>query len=472
MKKLSVMLAMLVMVLMAGSVSASTTQLPLVNGDFETAPVAGHYVWTQDIPGWENWSLYSDKITIAEWAPDEGSYSLWFGTPGSNQLAQYTDHVIESGKTYILSADIIGGLGDNCQYLHLVLCAVDSSGGITQLNAVQVPRSEFTDDIGQLGWKTISTSYTADGIHAGETLMIYFVEQGAYGPRIDSIRLGVNTHRLIVSPAPVNAYDNVLIAFENPLSGSNSPTYTVKLDGAPASDVTVEMFSSDEGTILSPSTLTFTNVNWNVPQTVTATVANQINTTPTRTVKIAHATTSSDPVYDELPPVDVGITVYNDDVAGIAINKGDGIVVDEEGQTSDTYTIQLLLPPTETVYVGPTAGDPNAINVSVPVSFTTALWYQTKTITVTAIDDNIMQKGDHYSDITHVVTSADENYEVTVAVPATTTVTIHDNDCGAWGYPYCDINKDCLVDFKDLALFAEDWAKCVVPYGVGCIDLR
>jgi hypothetical protein len=30
--------------------------------------------------------------------------------------------------------------------------------------------------------------------------------------------------------------------------------------------------------------------------------------------------------------------------------------------------------------------------------------------------------------------------------------------CGTWGFPYADLNRDCRVDFGDLAMLASEWS--------------
>src|SRR4029453_973086 len=57
--------------------------------------------------------------------------------------------------------------------------------------------------------------------------------------------------------------------------GLGTATFTVVLNTQPTADVTIALSSSDttEGTVL-PVSLTFTSLNWNVPQTVTITGVN------------------------------------------------------------------------------------------------------------------------------------------------------------------------------------------------------
>lgn len=40
--------------------------------------------------------------------------------------------------------------------------------------------------------------------------------------------------------------------------------------------------------------------------------------------------------------------------------------------------------------------------------------------------------------------------------------------CGSWGYESADIDKNCKVDFKDLAKFGSTWSQCTNPTDAGC----
>lgn len=44
--------------------------------------------------------------------------------------------------------------------------------------------------------------------------------------------------------------------------------------------------------------------------------------------------------------------------------------------------------------------------------------------------------------------------------------------CGSYGFSSADINKDCLVDLKDLAYLAASWLECTDPTGDDCVTLN
>lgn len=52
------------------------------------------------------------------------------------------------------------------------------------------------------------------------------------------------------------------------------------------------------------------------------------------------------------------------------------------------------------------------------------------------------------------------------------TVTLLRGECGLWGVPAMDINKDCSVDMIDFSILASTWLGCTEPTDPDCTDLR
>ena len=48
--------------------------------------------------------------------------------------------------------------------------------------------------------------------------------------------------------------------------------------------------------------------------------------------------------------------------------------------------------------------------------------------------------------------------------------TIHDDNCGKWGYAPADLDRNCRVDLDDLAVFVDNWMSCSVPDRVNCVS--
>lgn len=98
-------------------------------------------------------------------------------------------------------------------------------------------------------------------------------------------------------------------------SGGTASFYVV-LDTMPTGDVTISVSSTDssEGTA-STSSLTFTSANWNAPQLVTVTGADDTQTDGNVSYTIQlHAATSSDSSYNGRDPQDVTLTNLDDDL--------------------------------------------------------------------------------------------------------------------------------------------------------------
>ena len=41
-------------------------------------------------------------------------------------------------------------------------------------------------------------------------------------------------------------------------------------------------------------------------------------------------------------------------------------------------------------------------------------------------------------------------------------------ECGDWGYKSGDLDGNCRIDLRDLAIFAQDWLECTLPGEEGC----
>jgi hypothetical protein len=125
-----------------------------------------------------------------------------------------------------------------------------------------------------------------------------------------------------------------------------------------------------------------------------------------------------------------GLTNYDgmlfDIGASVAVVETDGSTeVDEEGATSDTFTVALTAQPSANVTITVSASDgETTLDVSSLV-FTTGNWATPQTVTVTAVDDADIE-GTHSGLVTFVVTSTDGDYEA-FSVPAID-VAIVDND--------------------------------------------
>ncbi len=209
-------------------------------------------------------------------------------------------------------------------------------------------------------------------------------------------------------------------------------TFTVVLNTQPGANVTLDISSTDttEG-VLNPAnlvTLTFTAADWNQPQTVTITGVDDVEDDGNQPYTIVtHPSSSADTGYNNVDPKDVQATNEDDDTAGITVSPSGGLITTESGGTA-TFTAVLDSQPTANVNLNLSSSDTSEGNIS-PASliFTSANWNVPQTVTLTGVEDLLVDGDMPYSIITDPVTSADTIYDGLVN-PDDVSVINQDND--------------------------------------------
>ena len=195
-------------------------------------------------------------------------------------------------------------------------------------------------------------------------------------------------------------------------------TYTVVLDSEPTGSVTVTVGGASGDVSASPSSLTFTTMNWDTAQTVTVTAADDDDAVSDAAVMLTHTVSGAD--YGMVTAGSVTVTITENDTRGVTVSETALTVM--EGMTG-TYTVVLDSQPTGdvTVTVGGASGDVSASPSS--LTFTTMNWDTAQTVTVTAADDDDAIVDDAVT-LTHTVSGADYDSETAGSV----TVTITEDD--------------------------------------------
>ena len=252
--------------------------------------------------------------------------------------------------------------------------------------------------------------------------------------------------------------------------GGATDTFTVALSSAPSAGVAITLSDPNNEVTFVPGVLNFTTGDWDTPQSVEITAVDDGDTERNEYAYIRFASVSTDADFNDTTADVLPVLVIDDDVPEVVINESDDSTdVSEEGATQDQYTMVLGFLPTADVNVYMDF-DANQISV-VPtaLTFTTVNWDTPQGVTVTAIDDPNLEADPHTTQIVHTVASLDSLYD---ELPVdNVSVSITENECGAWGYHDMDINEDCYVDFLDFAMMAEKWLDCTMPFGAGCEDL-
>jgi Ca2+-binding RTX toxin-like protein len=181
-----------------------------------------------------------------------------------------------------------------------------------------------------------------------------------------------------------------------------SDTFAVTLAAQPLSPVTVNVLSGDLGeATVDVANLTFDSMDWNMPKNVTVTGADDpaLDGDRTTSITVSVDPANSDDAYDAAADATVTVTTTDDDVAGFLTSiSGLDTQVSETG-TSDTFDIVLTAQPTSQVVIALAPADPGEISIGqFSVSFTTASWNTPQTVTVTGVDDGVVD-GDQSSAI-------------------------------------------------------------------------
>ncbi len=203
--------------------------------------------------------------------------------------------------------------------------------------------------------------------------------------------------------------------------GGNTDTVTVVLGLQPASDVVVSLTTNGQFSA-SPSTLTFTNANWNTAQTVTLTANDDTVTEGAHNGVLSFAVASASPVYAGLSLPAFTFPIVDNDQAHLSIIESRGTTAMIETGT-DNYTVVLSRAPTANVTVNVTSGNTATGVTASPTSltFTTANWNTAQTVTLTAVNDSVFE-GRHSATVTHSCTSTDLAYNGLTGVSVTSLI--------------------------------------------------
>ena len=233
-----------------------------------------------------------------------------------------------------------------------------------------------------------------------------------------------------------------------------SASFSISVGLPPTADVTIPLSSSDttEGTapvsVVLPAGSTSA-----VPVTVSGVDDSIVDGNIGYTI-VTGDPTSGDAAYGGLTAgdvADVSVVNQDDDVAGIIAGPPTGLTTTEGGGTA-TIFVSLDASPTADVIVPLTSSDPS--EGTVPASVTLPAGSSSASpvaVTVTGVDDAVLDGDVPYTIITGDPTSADAAYNALGGGDVNdVTVTNRDNEVipGAVG----DLNKDGFVDILDVRL--------------------
>ena len=186
-------------------------------------------------------------------------------------------------------------------------------------------------------------------------------------------------------------------------------TYTVVLDTEPAGNVTVTVNDPTDNTDVTadPATLTFTDQNWNVAQTVTVSAA-QDGDAADETATVTHTVASTaDADYQGISTADVAVTLEDDAPETVTVSYEQGVYTVAESDDSSTTEVEenkatvkvkLSADPERTVTIPvnkvPQGGATSADYSGVPTSVTFESGDTEETFDFTATQDTVDDDGE------------------------------------------------------------------------------
>ena len=218
-------------------------------------------------------------------------------------------------------------------------------------------------------------------------------------------------------------------------------TFSVVLNIKPTKDVTIPVLSSSGEGTASPAALTFTDLNWDMPQTVTVFGENNDNVADGNQpyqIKLGPVM-SEDAAYRGLKIADlpsVNVINVDNDRADIVVTLLNGVdpsdaseLLTSEKKTTAQFSIALSSKPMDSVHLELSSinMDEGVIDID-KVDFTPDSWNKAQKVTVTGVDDSTKDGNIVYAVLIRAPTSNDLAYQV---LPAREVKVVNQDDDAA-----------------------------------------
>ncbi|MDB5388501.1 MAG: hypothetical protein JWM11_4147 [Planctomycetaceae bacterium] len=203
--------------------------------------------------------------------------------------------------------------------------------------------------------------------------------------------------------------------------------FTVVLSTQPTANVTISLKSSDtsEGTV-NVKTLVFTSANWSTPQTFTVKGVDDTLVDGTQAYQVVLSKfKSTDSSYKALSPITVHLTNADDDSVGINVIAANNLQTTEDGGTA-TFAVKLGTKPTGTVFIPLLCTNTVEGSVEDSLTFTKKNWSHAQTVTVTGVNDVVVDGNKSYQILLGPAESTDAAYSGKTGTPVS--ITNIDND--------------------------------------------
>eukprot|EP01029_Cantina_marsupialis_P026909 TRINITY_DN737_c0_g1_i3.p1 TRINITY_DN737_c0_g1~~TRINITY_DN737_c0_g1_i3.p1 ORF type:complete len:2244 (+),score=214.02 TRINITY_DN737_c0_g1_i3:8645-15376(+) len=253
--------------------------------------------------------------------------------------------------------------------------------------------------------------------------------------------------------------------------------FTVVLNGAPSSNVVLSVVSGDTSEATADqSTLTFTSGNWDSPQTVTITGVddNLDDGDQSSTITLNVVDGSSDAAFATAADQTVTCSTIDDDVSGFTLAETEGGTEVSESGTTDTYMVVLDAQPVSNVVLNVVSGDTGEATLDkASLTFTSANWSTPQTVTVTGVDDNLID-GNQNTTITISINDGSSDDTFDALLDMTVDVTTSDDDVAGFTLTESDggteVSESGSTDTYTLVLDAQPISDVVLSISSGDIE--
>lgn len=241
---------------------------------------------------------------------------------------------------------------------------------------------------------------------------------------------------LVVDPlALTNVDDDEAGIRVGPVSSATSElgdpaTFDIVLQSQPTANVVISFDTDDPSEGLTDVlSLTFTESNWDAPQTVTVTGQNDDVADGVGAYNVVFdAPSSSDAAYAALSIDPVALVNIDDETAGIIVTAMSGPTAENAGTA--TFTVRLTSEPLDDVGVSLDSSNGNEGTVDQTLlTFTSLDWDQPQTVTLTGQDDDIDDDDQAYQVVFGATTSNDPDYDAITPDPIPVT-NVDDDQAG------------------------------------------
>jgi predicted GH43/DUF377 family glycosyl hydrolase len=188
-------------------------------------------------------------------------------------------------------------------------------------------------------------------------------------------------------------------------------TFEVVLDSEPIADVTVGLSSSDlaEASV-SPASVTFSVLDWDVAQVVTVTGADDAVADGNRAYSIVLApAASADAGYGSMDAADLDCVNEDNETPGVFITPLAGLITTESAG-SDSFSVHLTSVPTASVVLNLSSSSPEGTVSPASLTFLPGDALVPQLVTVTGTDDTAADGPKAYTIVTAPCVSADPAY--------------------------------------------------------------